>query len=203
MHRSSLVLLAALPLAGAAHAQLLAPADVPALQAERRTATTSVPTFPVMRGHTQGLAPADPLAADIYRSDPKLFASIDLNPNLGVEATLVNPRYWEGQRYVGGTVRLAQGAPLNVGGFDLQLAARLTVPLTDRLDAFGKVGVARSERQRRDDRMTSTTGAASIGTNFKLDNGQTATLEVPLGAVARKALSGVNDGYGAALKVGF
>lgn len=189
--------------AGSAQAQFVAPLQTPVLQAERPAAMRSLQSFPNVYGTSEGLPPADPLALDLYRSDPKLHIGIAFNSHLGIEATLTNPNYVQRLTYMGSGPRLAQGVPLGTGGYDFILAPKLTLPLDDRLSAFGKLGVAASERVHRQDTITDIGPAASVGTTYKLKNGQTVTAEIPLSPIERKAISGSTAGYGARLKVGF
>lgn len=195
--------LATLFATGSAFAQLVAPPQAPVLQAERSVPMRNLDAFPSVYGATEGLAPADPLALDLYRSDPKLHIGVAFSPYLGIEATLTNPNYVQRLTYMGGGPRLAQGVALGTGGYDFILAPRLTLPIDDRLSAFGKLGVAASERVHRQDTLTDIGPAASVGTTYKLKNGQTVTAEIPLSPIERKAISGSTAGYGARLKVGF
>lgn len=189
--------------AGSAHAQFVAPLAAPVLQAERPAPMRNLQTFPSVYGGVEGLPPDDPLALDLYRNDPKLHAGVAFNSFLGIEATLTNPNYVQRLTYVGAGPRLAQGVPLGTGGYDFILAPRLTIPLDDRLSAFGKLGVAASERVHRQGTVTDVGPAASVGTTYQLKNGQTVTAEIPLSPIERKAISGSTAGYGARLKVGF
>jgi hypothetical protein len=189
--------------AGSALAQLVVPPPAPVLQAERLAPMRDLASFPAVYGASEGVAPADPLALDLYRSDPKLHIGVAFSSYLGIEATLTNPNYVQRLTYVGGGPRLAQGVVLGAGGYDFVLAPRLTVPIDDRLSAFGKLGVAASERVHRQDTITDIGPAASVGTTYKLKNGQTVTAEIPLSPIERKAISGSTAGYGARLKVGF
>lgn len=195
--------------------QLPAP-DEPALRADAAPRMRSLPAASAFHADSIGLPPADPLAVELYRADPKLVVGFDVNPLFGLEATFVNPLHREGLTYLGSGPRLAQGVPLNfsgprpspgaphgVGGFDLDLAARLTVPLDERWHAFGKLGATVSQRKYGTTSGTEIAPAASVGATYKLDNGQTLTAEAPLGALARKALSGVSGAGGARVKLGF
>lgn len=197
--------------AGGARAQLVGPAPEPAFKADQPALLRNLPSYSRFHGTIEGLAPADPQALDLYRADPKLTAGVDFNPYLGMEATFVNPNHREGLHLVAGDLgtflgngpRLAQGTPLGTGGYDVDLAARLRVPVDDRLGAFGKLGVGASERVHHTGTTTDVGAAASVGLTYKLNTTQTVTAEVPLGPLERKAMSGATDGYGARLKFGF
>jgi len=202
--------------AGSAAAQLLPAATDPVLRADPPTTLRSLQPYAPFHARAEGLPPADPNAVESYRADLKLTAGFNVNPNFSLEATFVNPLYQDGLRYIGPGPRLAQGVPLGysgsnpglgmprgVGGYDLDLVAKLAVPIDRRLSAFGKLGVATSERRLRDNTTTEFGTAASVGATYQLTNGQTITAEVPLGAMARKAMTGAADGYGARIKLGF
>ena len=201
---------------GTASAQLLPPPPDPAFQAALPAGPRSLPSASGFYASSIGLPPADPLALELYRADPKLSAGFAFNPNFGIEANFVNPLYSEVPQYLGLGPRLAQGVPLGfsgprptrgaprgVGGFDADLSARLTVPVDDRLSAFGKVGVAATQRKPHAVSTTEFSTAASLGATYQRDNGQTITAEAPLGTAARKALTGAPGGYGGRVKLGF
>lgn len=198
-----IAVLATVLAAGSVQAQFVAPLQAPTLQAERPVVLRSLPSFPHVYGTSDGLPPADPQAADLYRADPKLHAGFAFNSQWAIEGTLTNPNYVQRLTYLGSGPRLAQGVPLGTGGYDFVLAPRLTVPIDDRLSAFGKLGVAASERVHRQGTITDVGPAASVGTTYQLKNGQTVTAEIPLSPIERKAISGSTAGYGARLKVGF
>lgn len=215
MKSTWLTLTAALLCAHGAQAQFVTPVPIQALQAERPAALPAFPSFPQLVSRNEGLPPDDPLARYLYRFDPKLYARIDVNPYLGFETTLTNPRYTDVPRYVGSEPRLAQGAPIGVGGINIDVAARLTIPVDDRFSVFGKLGVSVEQRthQAADQRnsydvnaITTTTSlgpAASVGARYKLDKDRTATAEVLLGAPARRELNGTASGIGTKLKLDF
>lgn len=203
MNQRHIALTAVLLAAGSAQAQLIAPLPTPALQAECPAALRKVPSFPRAYAGGEGLPPADPLALDIFRADPKLVAGVDLNSRLGIETTFTNPNYLEGMHYVGFGPRLAQGIPLGVGGFDLTLATCLNVPVDERLSAFGTLGVGALVRQHHEVSTLDVGPVASVGATYKLNSRQTATAEIPLGAMARKKMSGSTTGLGASVKLGF
>ena len=198
-----IALSAALGVVANAHAQLFEPASVPTLQATTPRAMLELSPARRVYAGSDGLPPADPKAPDYYRADPKLYAGIIFNPYLGIEAKFTNPGYREGLYFVGLGPRQAKPVPLGVGGFDFETVGRLTVPVDDKLSAFGTLGVAAIARQRHYCKTLDIGPAGSVGATYKLNNGQTATAEIPLGAAARKAMSGQSGGIGARLKLGF
>lgn len=189
--------------AGSAQAQWVTPLPAPALQAAPSATVRNLPTFPRLEASSQGLGPADPAAPDLYRPDPKLVAAVAFNPIAGVEATFTNRDYVERLTYIGGGPRLAQGVPLAVGGYDLKVAARMVVPVDDRLSGFGRLGMAVSQRDQHKYSTSDIGPAASVGGSYKLGQGQSATVEIPLDPIERRQMSGSKTGYGARLKLGF
>lgn len=198
-----IVLFVAVYAAGSAQAQLLAPTGDVALKAAPRTALPLIRSSPYLDNDSSGLPPGDPQAVYLYRADPKLSASIQFTPAFAVESTLTNPNYSPAPRYVGSGPRLAQGAPLLVGGYDVETAGRLAIPVNDDLSTYGKLGIASSVRQHWQGRTTDVGAAASVGASLKLNQGQTATLEIPISTVSRKTFGGTDGSYGARLRLGF
>jgi hypothetical protein len=83
-------------------------------------------------------------AFGVYRTDPRLVAGINLTRNVAIETgytNLVNRGHYRADYARPDDV----GGALAVKGFHSYLATRLTVPLGERLQAVGKLGVAHSE----------------------------------------------------------
>lgn len=191
------VLTAVLFATAGAKAQLLEPLPRPVLQLAP-SAMRSVPTFPSFYTGNQGLPPADPLALDIYRPDLKLYAGVDFHPRFGIEMTYTNRDYTEGMHFRGFGPRKADSIPLFVGGFNLDVAARASAPVDDRLTVFGTLGVSAIVRDR-----VKLAPAASVGATYKLNSRQTATAEIPFGSQAIKAITGKAGALGGSVKLGF
>lgn len=189
---------AALLAAGSAQGQLIEPRSE-RQAAIRMPARASLPSLPGFYAGSQGLAPADPLALDLFRADPKLYAGVDFGGGFGIETRFVHPDYREGLHYMGYGPRLANGIPLGEQGFDFDLVARQSVPVGEGLGVFGELGLSSARRQHHEVGTTAIGPAASVGATYKLNSKQTATLEAPLGGTALKTLGG----YGANLKLGF
>lgn len=185
------------------HAQMLPAMPGTALQAELPTLMRSVPSASPFYGSIEGLPPADPRAVELYRADPKLWVGADLGANFAIEATLLNPNYRPGLHLLDYGPRLAQGVPLAARGFDLDIALRKTVTIDDRLGAFGTLGVSASKRIIHQKTSSEVGPIASAGFTYKMDNGQTATFEVPFGTMARSVITGKPGKPSAQLKFGF
>jgi hypothetical protein len=81
-----------------------------------------------------------------FRTDPRLVAGVNLNPYLAVE-TGYRERIDRGFHAVDpGRPEDVSGA-LGVKGSHSYLAGKLTVPVNDSFSAYGKLGIAYSERK--------------------------------------------------------
>jgi hypothetical protein len=83
-------------------------------------------------------------AFGVYRTDPKLVASFRLTPHLALEtgySNLIN----RGHHFADYTRADDVAGGLGAKGFHSYLATRLVLPLGERLQAIGKLGVAHSE----------------------------------------------------------
>ncbi|MFP5391703.1 MAG: hypothetical protein ACLGI6_09175 [Gammaproteobacteria bacterium] len=196
----------ALPLlllaAGGAHAQLVEPSPAPILEPGASRGMRPLAPYTPFHAGVEGLPPADPQALDLYRPDLKLHAGVDLGPYLSIESKFTNPGYREGMHFRGPGPRRADPMPLAAEGFDLDLASRVSVPVDERLDAFGTLGMAASVRKLRHGKSTDFGPIGSVGATYKLERGRTATLEVPLRAMTRTSAGGM-PGLGANLTLGF
>jgi hypothetical protein len=148
-------------------------------------------------------------AFGVYRTDPKLVAGINLTRHVAIETgytNLVNRGH-----YLADYARPDDvGGALGVKGFHSYLATKLTLPLGERLQVVGKLGVAHSEYNRPVLRSASAReidiGAyASVGLQYQL--GSNATL---VGAWERYGNSGQrwgantnNNGFSARLNMNF
>lgn len=144
---------AALVLAAGAHAQVL---DGPPPPVDVMTAVPAPPfkieTLP--RTYLGNVADTGEThifdngsAFGIYRADPRLVAGINLTRHVAIETgytNLVNRGH-----YLADYARPDDvGGALGVKGFHSYLATRLAVPLDERLQLIGKLGVAHSEFNR-------------------------------------------------------
>jgi hypothetical protein len=175
---------AALVLAAGAHAQVL-DATLPPVDV-----MTAVPTPPfkietLPRTYLGNVADTGETrifdngsAFGVYRTDPRLVAGINFTRHVAIETgytNLVNRGH-----YLADYARPDDvGGALGVKGFHGYLATRFTVPLGERLQAVGKLGVAHSEYNRPVLRSASAReidiGAyASVGLQYRL--GSNATL---------------------------
>ena len=197
---------AGIVLAGAAHAQLL---NVPPSSFQAHTLTLSrTQPFPLPYINSEvPVLQSNPLHT--YRSDPKLVLGFDLTPNLGFEAGFAN-LYSRGFHYVD-----MEGRPderegvLGNHGFTSYLAAKLEVPVGERLSAYGKLGVAYSERDTRDAAARPLKEGdagpyANVGARYKLTQRATVSGEYQRAGDTKKWGGDTNaNGIGAKLHLGF
>lgn len=93
-----------------------------------------------------GVGIADNLTTRAHQAAPKIFAGIDFANNLGVEAGYV--KFSSRDRTYDDYSAGAQGG-LKVGarGYGAYVAAKNMVPLDERIQGYGKVGLAHSQRE--------------------------------------------------------
>jgi len=83
---------------------------------------------------------------DSSPADAKIFGGVDFTDNLGVEAGYVNFSNRDRQfseAYTG----IPGGVKTSTKGYGAYVAAKYTVPITERFSAYGKLGLAHSQRE--------------------------------------------------------
>ena len=161
-------LAAGLLAAGGAHAQLLE-------ESAATLSTTPAPSQafarvrPLPRAYMEnaaepvsGVMNADKSAFGVYVADPKLVAGFNLNPNFAIETGYAN-LYTRGFHFADFARPDEVNGALGTKGFNSYLAGRINVPVTEKLAAYGKVGVAYSERVARDRTLRATGSEADVG----------------------------------------
>ena len=144
-----LVHAAAILFAGSAHAQLVEPSSQQAnLYATQQAAMQAsfdkaYQPYPRAYGRDEAAVSSDKAFKGLFKRDPRLVGGYQLTPNLAIEAGYVylmdrgfhriDP--WEPENPLG---------TLNINNFSSHLAAKYSLPLTDKLVAYGKVGKAHS-----------------------------------------------------------
>jgi len=209
-------LAAGLLAAGSVNAQLLeeAPAALSATPAPSR-AFASV--HPLPRAYIENAAEpvsrlmnADKSAFGVYVADPKLVAGFNLNPNFAIETGYAN-LYTRGFHFADYARPDEVNGALGTKGFNSYLAARINVPVTDKLAAYGKLGVAYSERVAHDRTFRATASEADlgaftgVGARYKLnDKASVSAGYEQYGNSAKKWGSETNNsGLNAKFKMGF
>ena len=183
MNAFHLVLATAALAAGGAHAQLADPASQARLQAqaspEARAFAKIPPPLSPAYIHNEAESAFTRLF-DGYRTDPRLVAGFNLNRYLALEAGYAE-RQDRGFHAIDPHSPLDTTGALGVKGFHSYTAARLTVPVTDDLSAYGKLGVAYSERRgadaagRRDN--TDLGAYTGIGARYRLNEKASVSVE--------------------------
>lgn len=135
--------------AASAHAQLADPTSESRLQAQpspEARAFAKIPA-PYERSYMrdEGEHPFTKLF-DGYRTDPRLVGGINLNRHLALEAGY-RERKDRGFHAIDPRDPLDTTGALGTKGFQSYLAVKSTLPVTDKLSAYGALGVAYSERR--------------------------------------------------------
>ena len=169
MNTIHLALDAGLLAAGAAQAQLLdgaaPPKDLSATQVLSPPFAKILPvprTYMGNEAETGGLRFQDKSAFGVYVSDPKLFAGVNLSPNFAIEAGYAN-LYTRGFHFADYARPDEVNGALGTKGVNSYLAARLNVPVNDQFSAYGKLGVAVSERVTHDKTLRNTVSDIDVG----------------------------------------
>jgi opacity protein-like surface antigen len=195
---------------GSAQAQLLAPASAPTLQAQQPAAQAFgkiQQAFP--RSYmSNDTAPAVDNLHPNFRTDPKLVGGFELTPNLGIEAGLSN-LYSRGFHYVDERHADEIKGAFGNHGIASYLAAKVSVPVDDRLSAYGKLGIAYSVRESagadKTLRDVDVGPYAGVGAKYKLTDKASLSGEYQFqGDTGKKWSNDTNaNGFGAKLKLGF
>lgn len=98
---------------------------------------------PRLYGKNFGENPNDQAFKGMFKTDPKLLIGIDISPGWSLEAGYVNLFDRGFHRIDERDARDTAGA-LGIHGFRTHAAAKYSMPITDRLSAYGKFGIAYS-----------------------------------------------------------
>ena len=153
-----------------------------------------------------GVASTSNRDTDSRHADAKIFGGVDFTDNLGVEAGYVNfssrDRHYS-EAYTG----IPGGVTTTTKGYGAYVAAKYTVPITDRFSAYGKLGLAHSQRKWNNDIGYSATDNdndvyAGVGAQYKLND--TLSLVGEYENFGKRKDIGARAGvWSAGLKVGF
>jgi hypothetical protein len=145
---------------------------------------------------------------DGYRSDPRLVAGINLNRYLALEAGY-RERKDRGFHAIDPRDPLDTTGALGAKGFHGYLAVKATAPLTDKLSAYGALGMAHSERRGADafgrDDNADTGLYTRLGAQYRLNEKASVTVESQnYGNTSQKWGKDTNgNGVNARFKLGF
>lgn len=142
-----LALAAALLLAGSAQAQVLENApgtfSKPRQSATQALFDKAYQVYPRAYGGNEAASPNDKAFQERFRRDPRLLGGYQLTSNLAIEAGYVYLLDRGFHRVDPFEPDNALGS-LSTSNFSSHVALKYSLPLTDRLTAYGKVGVAHS-----------------------------------------------------------
>lgn len=120
MKKQIFALIAAVAAAGAAQAQ-----------------TQTTPTAP--RAYVgAGVATAKNMTSDSHKADGKIFGGYEFNQNVGVEAGYTHFDSRDFNR---------PGVSGSTKGYGTYVAGKYTVPVSERVSAYGKLGLSHSKRE--------------------------------------------------------
>lgn len=125
------------------------------------------------RGYGKNVAenPNDRLFKGMFKTDPKLLFGVELSPNWALEAGYVN-LYDRGFHRVDERDTGDTAGALGANGSSTHVAVKYTMPITDQLSAYGKVGVGHSEMVR-GDRKAETGIYTGAGAKLKVNDRMT------------------------------
>lgn len=196
--------------AAGAQAQLLPdPAPGPGAQLERNLPARPDPfagshqPYPRVYGGDVAAQPNDHVFTGMRR-DPQLLGGVEVAPNVAIEGGYLNLPD-KGLHKVEPGKPADASIPLAEKGSSNHLAAKYSLPATDRLSAYGKAGIAYSEQTRsRGDPAASDTGLyTAAGASLKVDKRTTVSGDYVRHGDAASKLRNVRDGVKANLKMGF
>ena len=149
-----------------------------------------------------GVASASNITTGKRHADAKIFGGVDFSNNLGVEAGYVNfssrdyhyPEEWTG---------IPGGVNVSTKGYGAYVAGKYTVPINERFSAYGKLGLAHSQRKWNNDYNASDNDVyAGVGAQYKLND--TLSLVGEYEHYGKRKDFGARAGvWSAGLKVGF
>lgn len=159
--------------------------------------------YPRTYGSNRAAGPNDQLHTG-FRTDARLVGGAELAPGLALEAGYV-PGFDRGFHAVHeGRPDEVAGA-LAVGGYSTHLAGKVSLPLSERLSVYGKLGVAHSGRKVEGIRVTDTGLYTGAGGQYKL--GEHAAIDAEYGRHGNAAGKWGNktnaDAVKASVKLGF
>ncbi|WP_084676934.1 outer membrane beta-barrel protein [Massilia niastensis] len=190
---------------GSAHAQRVEQPVAPWLTpVEPANPFAGIQPVPRAYGANETDNPNDKLIPGGYRTTPKLVGGFQFSPNLAIEGGYVDLRN-RGFHYVEEGRADERAGALGVDGFSSYAAGKYSVPLTERLTAYGKLGIAYSQRKARRGDASDTGPYSGVGAQYKLSDQATVTAEyVSYGNPAKQLGRSSNaEGLKAKLKVGF
>lgn len=127
---------------------------------------------PLIYGANVAENPNDQLFKGTFKTDPRLLLGIEISPRWSVEAGYANLFDRGFHRIDERDARDTEGA-LGINGFSSHAAVKYTLPVTDRLSAYGKLGIAYSETAGSKDKAGETGLYTGVGARLKVNDRMT------------------------------
>lgn len=125
-------------------------------------------TYPRVYGGNLAHNPNDRLFNGMYKTDPRLMMGIAITPTLAFEAGYLN-LVDLGFHPVNERDPEDTSGAIGQQGFNTHLAAKVTRPLGERLSAYGKLGIARSEQRIGDLKGVDVGLYTGLGASYKVN----------------------------------
>lgn len=195
--------------AAGVHAQLLpdpAPRQPPQIERSEPAAPDpfagSHQPYPRVYGGNVAAQPNDHVFTGMRR-DPRLLGGVEVAPNVAIEGGYLNLPDKDLHSVEPGKPADAS-IPLGEKGSSNHLAAKYSLPVDERLSAYGKAGIAYTEKKREKGVAGSDTGLyAGAGASYKVDKRTTVSGDFVRHGDAAKKFDRVRDGVQGNLKMGF
>lgn len=159
-----------------AQAQFVEPGTRELFGRQSELSEQAIELRPRTYGMNQTESRNDRLFNGTFKTDPKLILGTQISPNWSVEAGYANLFERGFHRIDERDARDTAGA-LGINGFNTHAAVKYTLPVTDRLTAYGKLGVAYSEMGGRQNRPGETGMYTGIGARYKVNDRMTVGVE--------------------------
>ncbi|WP_187271622.1 outer membrane beta-barrel protein [Massilia arenae] len=158
--------------------------------------------YPRVYGGNVAAQPNDHVFTDMRR-DPRLVSGVEVAPNVSIEGGYVNLPD-KGLHKVEPGKPADASIPLGEKGSSNHLAAKYSLSAGDRLSAYGKAGIAYTEKKRERGVAGSDTGLyTGAGASYKVDKRTTVSGDYVRHGDAAKKFDRVRDGVQGNLKMGF
>jgi hypothetical protein len=136
------------------------------------------------------------------RRDPRLIAGVEVAPGVAIEGGYLNLPD-KGLHKVEPGKPTDAAIPLGEKGSSNHLAAKYAVPAGERLSAYGKAGIAYTERKGQGVAGSDTGLYTGAGASYKVDKRTTVSGDFVRHGDAAKKFDSVRDGIKGNLKMGF
>lgn len=158
--------------------------------------------YPRVYGANVAAQPNDHVFTGMRR-DPRLIVGVEVAPDVAIEGGYVNLPD-KGLHKVEPGKPADAAIPLGEKGSSNHLAAKYALPTGDRLSAYGKAGIAYTEKKKEKGVAGSETGLyTGAGASYKVDKRTTVSGDFVRHGDAAKKFDSLRDGIKGNLKMGF